>query len=125
MKKLFSLCAVLVLLFTLSALSVSADNEVSSPFTYEVAEGAVTITACDTAAEGELMIPDAIDGVPVTAIGDKAFYGCKKLTVVHVPATITAIGTNAFGECSALTAIEVAEENTAYCDEEGIVFNMD
>ena len=44
-----------------------------------------------------LTIPDKINGVSVTAIGDRAFYGLKNLTgVLRLPAAITRIGTEAF-----------------------------
>ena len=33
----------------------------------------VTITDCDTAASSELVIPETIEGKPVTRIGDYAF----------------------------------------------------
>ena len=36
---------------------------------YEIADGLVTITDCDGAAEGEMVIPDEIDGLPMTRIG--------------------------------------------------------
>ena len=44
-----------------------------------------------------LTIPDKINGVSVTAIGDRAFYGLKNLTgVLRLPAAITRIGAEAF-----------------------------
>ena len=44
-----------------------------------------------------LTIPDKINGVSVTAIGDRAFYGLKNLTgVLKLPAAITRIGAEAF-----------------------------
>ncbi|MEN8865530.1 MAG: hypothetical protein ABF381_08105, partial [Akkermansiaceae bacterium] len=32
-------------------------------------DGEITITDCDTTATGELVIPDTIDGFPITSIG--------------------------------------------------------
>ena len=44
-----------------------------------------------------LTIPDKINGVSVTAIGDRAFYGIKNLPgVLGLPAAITRIGAEAF-----------------------------
>ena len=44
-----------------------------------------------------LTIPDKINGVSVTAIGDRAFYGLKNLIgVLRLPAAITRIGAEAF-----------------------------
>ena len=38
--------------------------------TYTTTDGKVTITDCDEAATGELVIPATIEGNPVTSIGD-------------------------------------------------------
>ncbi len=44
-----------------------------------------------------LTIPDKINGVSVTAIGDRAFYGCQSLAgVLQLPHSITQIGAEAF-----------------------------
>ena len=40
-----------------------------SALTYATNDGEVTITDCDEAAPGELVIPDTIEGNPVTSIG--------------------------------------------------------
>ena len=64
-------------------------------------------------------------GNDVTSIGNEAFYDCSKLTQVNIPESVTSIGSQAFGDCSALTAIHVDAANTAYCSENGVLFNKD
>jgi hypothetical protein len=59
----------------------------------------------------------------VTTIGITAFYGCDGLTEVTIPKSVTAIGYAAFIDCSALTAINVAEGNTSWMSEDGILYN--
>ena len=49
---------------------------------YQIKGDAVTITGCDKKASGELIIPDTIEGNPVTSIEEKTFYDCKSLTAV-------------------------------------------
>ena len=61
----------------------------------------------------------------VTSIGNGAFYQCSALTQVTIPDGVTNIGSAAFYYCSALTAINVESGNTAYCSENGILFNKD
>lgn len=51
----------------------------------------ITITECDTSASGALDIPAQINGLPVTAIGYEAFYGCSGLTSVTIPDGVTSI----------------------------------
>ena len=65
-------------------------------------------------------IPDS-----VTHIGDGAFSGCSSLTSVTIPWSVTDLGDGAFCNCASLTAIHVSAENTAYCDENGVVFSKD
>ena len=61
----------------------------------------------------------------VATIGSSAFESCSSLTAVTIPASVTNIGSWVFDYCSALTAIHVAEGNTAYSSEDGVLFNKD
>ncbi|MBQ3016576.1 MAG: leucine-rich repeat protein [Clostridia bacterium] len=53
----------------------------------------------------QLVIPEAIDGVAVKAIGQDAFYGNSDILSVTLPATLTEIGSGAFKNCYRLTEI--------------------
>lgn len=80
-------------------------------FGYAVSGSSITITDCDesvTLAE----IPAEIDGLPVVAIADSAFDGCKKLTSVIIPDGITEIGNYAFKNCISLSAVTLPESVT-------------
>ena len=74
---------------------------------YEIKGDAVTITSCDKKASGELIIPSTIEGKPVTSIGDKAFFICRRLTSITIPDSVTNIGDDAFGGCDGLTSITI------------------
>ena len=66
------------------------------------AEGAV-ITAYTGVCEGELTLPATINGVPVVAIGDRAFQDCYGLTgSIVIPSTVKRIGASAFRGCGSL-----------------------
>ncbi|MDR2519329.1 MAG: leucine-rich repeat domain-containing protein [Spirochaetaceae bacterium] len=54
---------------------------------------------------GDLAIPERIDRIPVTVIGEEAFKGCDGLVRVTIPDTVAAIGDWAFTECENLTAV--------------------
>ena len=49
-----------------------------------------------------VVVPSALDGYPVRAIGDRAFYQYESLRSIVLPNGITSIGDEAFFECSAL-----------------------
>ncbi len=107
-------------------------HEDCPPDIYPVAGGVLyfdpetgTITGCDDTIISA-GIPDEIQGVPVVAIGEKAFYNKKNVTSISIPKTVTSIGDQAFRGCSALVSISVAEENERYStDEMGVLFNKD
>ena len=98
-------CAVVLLI----CLAVQARADSFGDLTYQVTDGAVTITDCKTTATGLLVIPDTIEGLPVTAIGRNAFENCAGLTGVTLPDSITKIGNYAFYKCSKLQDITLPQ----------------
>jgi hypothetical protein len=60
--------------------------------TYDASGATVIITGCDTVASGALVIPETIEGKPVTRIGDQAFKNCSSLTRITLPNSVTSIG---------------------------------
>ena len=60
----------------------------------------------------------------VTAICEKAFYENTEIKAVQIPSTVTEIGNLAFGGCTSLVYVSVDSKNRAFCDVEGILFNL-
>ena len=56
-----------------------------SNLTYTAIAGEVTITDCDRSATGELIIPNTIEGNPVTSIRKAALANCNSLTSITIP----------------------------------------
>ena len=67
-----------------------------SSFTYTVANNQVTITGLSDEYLTDLVIPETIEDLPVTAIKDYAFNGCSQITSITVPNSVTSIGNGAF-----------------------------
>ena len=61
----------------------------------------------------DLVVPDTIDGYPVTAIGQDAFSYCKSLRTVTIPESVTSIGASAFQGCTALYSVNLPEGVTS------------
>ncbi|MDE7121278.1 MAG: leucine-rich repeat protein [Oscillospiraceae bacterium] len=92
---------------------------------YKVYEDYVSIIGCDASAEGEMVIPEMIEGLPVKNIGEETFKNCSSLTSITIPDSISGIRDNAFYGCSSLTAINVDSGNRSYMDIEGVLFSKD
>ena len=109
MKQILSALLALLMLFGALPATVFA-AEKTNPLdylTYEIADGEVTITDCDTSVSGELTIPETIEGYPVTKIGEAAFYGRSGLTSIAIPNSVTCIGYWAFRACYGLTSVTI------------------
>lgn len=59
----------------------------------------------------------------LTDIGIRAFDYCPSLKNIIIPSSVTSIGNFAFNGCYSLKSIEVAEDNSNYSSEDGVLFN--
>ena len=129
----------------LSLIPMTVNAATTDYLTYSVSGREVIITGYSTYASGKLVIPDTIEGYPVTTISDRAFYNCCNLTNVTIPDSVTSIGSGAFGitsltsvtipdsvtsidtsafsGCTSLTEINVSSGNENYRSVDGILYN--
>ncbi|HRZ56666.1 MAG TPA: leucine-rich repeat domain-containing protein, partial [Candidatus Paceibacterota bacterium] len=84
-------------------------------FNYSVSEGKVTITKY-TGPGGAVTIPDTIESLPVTGIGEYAFSNCARLTSITIGNGVTSIGDGAFNGCAGLTSITIPDSVTSIGD---------
>jgi|GEM_PF-1310980 len=99
-------------LISLMFLSSPAFSLQSGDFTYSGSGGTVTITGY-TGAGGAVVIPSAINGMPVVSIGDMAFMGSTGLTSVTIGKSVMGIGQNAFLGCTGLTSVTIPDSVTS------------
>ena len=98
----------LLLLLALPAVGQAQFNIITN-------NGTITITGY-TGSNGMVMIPGAIAGLPVTSIGDWAFYYATSVTNVLIPDSVTNIGDGAFFDCQLLTNVTVGRSVTSMGD---------
>ena len=103
--------------------AVCAGAETYEDFEYGVlGDGTVEITKYNGEAE-TADIPEKINGMSVTGIGNDAFYYCTNLTSIIIPDSVKNISDSAFFGCTNLAEIKVATKNLNYVSVNGVLYN--
>ncbi len=111
MKRFLSIIlSVIIIVGVIPAIDITAfaatTGTTADGFEYEIADGEVTITDY-TGSATEVVIPETIEGYPVTLIGAWSFYDYTSLTVVTIPDSVTHISHYAFRGCNNLTSVTI------------------
>ena len=61
----------------------------------------------------EVTVPSTFNGLPVTGIGDSAFYNCTGLASVTIGKGVTSIEYRTFYNCTSLTSITIPDSVTS------------
>ena len=79
-----------------------------------LADGTVEIVRCDVneSEENLIAIPETVDGIPVTSVGDYAFRDGYNIGEIIIPEGITTIGDFAFDSCSNLKKVTIPSSVT-------------
>ena len=149
MKRLLSITAAAVLIFTAAptVTSYAEKKDESKDFYYQKTDNnEICVTDCVNTDIKELMIPETIDGLPVTSIGKNAFFhleemtscvipdsvtsidkqtfvGCPKLITVSIGSGVSSIGEFSFADSLNLTSFTVSKDNPTYSSVGGCLFN--
>lgn len=83
---------------------------------YELMSDDEVILAACVSNAGSLNVPSAVEDYLVVGMKAQAFYGCKSLTGVTLPATFTAIPDEAFSKCTTLQQISIPAGVTSIGD---------
>ena len=109
---------------------VYAEDLICGDYTYVIMEDGTAKITSYTGSSENILVPERLDGVPVTSIGSctfyektsiksinlpssvtsiewRAFYLCSNLLNIEIPSGVTSIEVEAFARCSSLTAIEI------------------
>lgn len=57
----------------------------------------------------DAIIPDTYNGVPITAVGENAFYTYTGITTAYIPKSVKTIESSAFSGCNSLTECVIPE----------------
>ena len=94
---------------------VTRDETPASAFGYEIRDGEVVLGGLrdESWSLSEIVIPEKIEGYPVTSIGNDAFWNWRNLTSIEIPEGVTSIGPEAFYHCRSLKSIIVSQGSYA------------
>lgn len=110
-KKLTAVCLSAVLLLVslpLGAVAATTEKTTADGFVYTVSDDAVTIKQY-TGTAAEITVPETIDGLPVTTVGDGAFSYKSELQSVTLPNSMTKICMMAFFAAENLQTLNIAD----------------
>lgn len=85
------------------------DKDIKTLVAYPAGKKAIVYSVCE--------------GVTTIAIG--AFVDVKHLQTLHIPASVNSITESTFELATALYTIDVDEDNTTYCDIDGVLYTAD
>ncbi len=114
--KIFSVLACLALSAGMAACGGDKDNTAGAELSYSLnhTEDGYVVTGCSGEAT-EIIIPSVYNELPVTEIGDRAFYNYDKLRYIEIPDSVTTIGDFAFSGCWSLGGkSEEGEKESTY-----------
>ena len=97
-----------LLILPLLVVSLQAADVDDLTFVLNEAGTEYSLTDCNESATDSLEIPSVYYGLPVTSIGDSAFYRCTGLTSITIPDSVTSIEGYAF-YTSSLTSIIIPD----------------
>lgn len=100
----------------IASFNAHAEEVAESPFSVKVYADHAEVDHCSKEYDGEIIIPEVYEGLPVTSIGISAFEGCSGLTTVTIPDSVTSIGDSAFSGCSGLTTVTIPGSVTSIGD---------
>ena len=100
---------------TLKVLFHETVDGIAWKYRIEKGEAEISGTAIPVDTAGDITVPPTLGGCPVTRIGDYAFYECRLLTGITIPASVTGIG-RAFLECSSLKSVTIPNGVSAIAD---------
>ena len=76
---------------------------------YQLAEDGSAVIVGWNGQDAEVVIPSEVAGIPVSAIGEKAFFNDRNITDVTIPQGVVSIGPYAFFNCAGLETVRLPD----------------
>ena len=85
------------------------EKKTCGDYTYAILENGSAEIIRYSGKNDAVIIPSALDGYPVSAIGEAAFEGCSYVTSVVIPDGVKTIGDDAFLGCRGLISVTIPD----------------
>lgn len=108
-KKIISVLFAILIIVAIAPVSAFAEDDILDYLEYEIVDGEVTITGCDKSISGDVVIPDTIEGYPVTCILQIVFLECDNITSITIPDSVTAMFEGVFSGCDNLRTVNLGK----------------
>ena len=93
--------------------AIEDTSEYSKGLAYTLNGTSYTVSGIGDCTDVDIVIPNVVEGILVTSIGDKAFKDCRNITSVTIPDNVTSIGYKAFENCYGLTSVTIPDSVTS------------
>ncbi len=85
------------------------EKKTEGDYTYRILGNGAAEILRYSGRDDAVIIPEALEGHPVTEIGERAFEGCSYVTSVTIPDGVTTIGDYAFAFCRSLISVGIPD----------------
>lgn len=92
-----------------AAALIGDEPEINTLWTYEISDQGAVIVGFEGIIEGDIVIPDRLDGYPVVGLGNELFSDCENLRSIVIPGSVASIGRFAFSNCAALEKVTLSD----------------
>lgn len=89
-------------------ITIDAAFSIGLDYDLKVSDNSYKVVGMGVCMDENIKIPENYEGLPVTEIGEKAFFGSNILSVV-IPETVTFVGEKAFSECENLIDVTIPD----------------
>lgn len=130
LRVLSAVCALVLITLSFAGCGLGRlqfDKKTPDNLKHEITDsGTVKITGyTDTTAETEVIVPDEIDGMPVTEIADFSLFNSESVQKITIGKNVQTIGPWALTNDQGLREFAVAEGNGYFKTVDGILFSKD
>lgn len=122
-KKIICLfCCLSAVILSFSGCSPKTESKLE----YKIVNNEVIITKyTDSTQKTEIIVPDEIEGFPVTEIADFSLFNCESLKKIYIGKNVSKIGEWSMTNNQRLEQFAVDDSNEYFCSVDGVLYSKD